>query len=272
MKIILLIKDFIRKNRDNFVIFLAKITKTNLTVIGYYQKGISIYGDAETTGEKFVIDEIIYKKIKNKTPIFFDVGANTGSYSLYLKKVFPQSVIYAFEPNLNTYKNIKKEALNEKIKFYNIGLRSSSGLGLIYDYKDKIGSEHASVYKQVFTDLHHTDNIEEIKFTSDTLDNFCFLNKINQIDFLKIDTEGSEYDILLGSTKMLVEKKINIIQFEFNEMNIISRVFLKDYYELLCDYNIYRITPKKLIPLIDYKTENEIFKYQNFLAIHKSFE
>jgi len=68
------------------------------------------------------------------------------------------------------------------------------------------------------------------------------------------------------------ENNIDIIQFEFNEMNIISRVFLKDYYELLPQYNFYRISSKYLIPMPIYKTENEIFKFQNILAINKSIE
>jgi FkbM family methyltransferase len=272
MNIILQFKNFLRKKIDTTFIFLAKITKTNLTTVGYYQKGILIYGSAEITGEKFVIENVLLQKINIPTPIFFDVGANVGLYSLSLKKRFPDAIVYAFEPNPSTYKNIKVEAINQQIKFYNIGLKSDTKKGLIYDYKDNVGSEHASIYRDVFIDIHHSKNIEEIEFESETLDRFCEINNIDRINFLKIDTEGSEFDILMGAARMLRENNIDIIQFEFNEMNIISRVFLLDYYKLLLNYNIYRITSYGIIPLGKHKTENEIFQYQNFLAINKFLE
>jgi hypothetical protein len=61
---------------------------------------------------------------------------------------------------------------------------------------------------------------------------------------------------------------IKIIQFEFNEMNIVSRVFLKDFYQILKAYKIYRLCETELIPLFHYDSINEIFKFQNIIAIH----
>lgn len=254
-----------------FAIFLANITKTNLTQVGYYQKGIMKYGDDEVTGEKFVIENILKNKIKKERPIFFDVGSNVGNYSLSLKKHFPNSIIYSFEPNMRTYEKIIPEALDTDIKFNNIGLGSVSGFGTIYDHGNETGTEHASIYKDVITDIHHLTTVDEMSFKSDTLDNFCSVNKVSKIDFLKIDTEGSEFDVIKGGLRMLSDNNIDIIQFEFNEMNVISRIFLKDYYNLLSNnYDIYRIDSKSIIHIPIYNTENEIFKYQNFLAINKS--
>jgi hypothetical protein len=67
---------------------------------------------------------------------------------------------------------------------------------------------------------------------------------------------------------MISLDRIDFIQFEFNEMNIISRVFLKDFYQILSNYNLYRLDSNRLIPLFNYDSTNEIFKFQNFLAIH----
>jgi FkbM family methyltransferase len=259
-----------RKVINLLFIILAKITKTNLVYLGYYQKGILKHGTDEITGEKFVIEKILTNIIKKAEPIFFDVGSNEGSYSLSLKNNFPRSIIYSFEPNPETFKKIPNDTLSKNINFYNIGLGSCSETRTIYDYKNKKGTQHASIYKEVLTDIHHSNNIDAIKFKNDTLDNFCKINNIKEIDFLKLDTEGSEFDVLRGSVEMIRLDKIKVIQFEFNEMNIISRIFLRDYYEFLKNYNIYRIDTEKIIPLFEYNTDNEIFKYQNFLAINKS--
>lgn len=263
------IKKIIRKVINKIFIFLAVITRTNLITVWYKQNGILNYENDTVSGEDFFIKKILKRKIKKNDPIFFDVGSNIGSYSLLLRKEFPKSTIYSFEPNPYTYKKIEEEALNKNIKFYNIGLYSKSGSNFIYDYKDRSGTQHASIYEKIITDIHSSDSVEKIESTYETLDNFCYINNINKIDFIKIDTEGSEFDVLLGSKKMLEKNCIDIIQFEFNEMNVISRVFLKDYYELLSGYDIYRLSSKCLIPMPIYDTKNEIFKFQNIVAINK---
>lgn len=272
MAILHSLKVRLRKIAGDFIVVLARLTQNNLTFLGYQQKGVSNYGSNEVTGEKFVIENVLKKYIKSEAPIFFDVGASLGNYSLALKEQFPKAVIYAFEPNPKAFEKIPESVRNKGIKFYNLGMGSKPGESLIYDYKNQSGTEHASVYKGVFTEIHKAAEIEEIKFVNDTLDDFCRKNAIAKIDFLKIDTEGSELDVLKGAKAMLEKNNPEIIQFEFNEMNIVSRVFLKDYYDILHDYNIYRVASGRLIPLPKYKTENEIFKYQNFLAISKAID
>ena len=57
--------------------------------------------------------------------------------------------------------------------------------------------------------------------------------KIDDIDFIKIDVEGHELAVLQGAVNMINQNRIKVIQFEFNVANILSRVFLKDFYDLL---------------------------------------
>jgi hypothetical protein len=54
-------------------------------------------------------------------------------------------------------------------------------------------------------------------------------------------------------------------------MNVLSRVFLKDFYELLSgSYRIYRLHKNALFPLRVYHAHNEIFVWQNLVAVHQS--
>lgn len=82
---------------------------------------------------------------------------------------------------------------------------------------------------------------------------------------MKIDVEGNEYNVLLGSETFLKSKKIKFIQFEFGANTIESRFFLKDFFDLLADYKIYRIVKNGLIEL-NYSELYEIQLPHNFLA------
>jgi hypothetical protein len=52
-------------------------------------------------------------------------------------------------------------------------------------------------------------------------------------------------------------------------MNVMSRSFLKDFYDILPDYNLYRLHKDGLIRLGNYDSSNEIFLFQNIIACLK---
>lgn len=271
------IKSLIRKSLNkilnkerakSIVVRTAKILEIDLLSLAYENMGIFKYWNEEVSGELFVVNSFLKKYFQNKEElVFFDIGANIGNYSLMLNKAFPDSCIYAFEPNPNTFKILSQKINNSKIKQYRLGFGSSNCEQIIYTYSNDLASGHASLYKDVLIKLHRADEVLEIEFEIVTIDDFCKTNKIDCIDFIKIDTEGHEFEVLMGASNMLSNGKIDIIQFEFNEMNVISRVFLKDFYDILSDYSIYRIDSNKLIPLPRYQSRNEIFQFQNFLAV-----
>ena len=100
-------------------------------------------------------------------------------------------------------------------------------------------------------------------------DQFAEENRIQSIDFLKIDTEGHDYDVLAGARQLLVSNRINVIQFEFNKMNVVSRIFFKDFFNLLENYRLFRMLKDGLIPIGHYRPGKcEFFAYQNIVAIN----
>jgi len=238
--------------------------------IAYQRIGILNYENDFVSGEHFLIHQVLPKYLSGvERPILFDVGANVGNYSEMLATVFPKALVFAFEPNPTTFKALQSKNLPQITKV-NVGLGSETKTCQIYTYANDAQSEHASIHKDVFGSMHGNGDVIAIDFQLDTLDNFCHNNQIGKIDFLKIDTEGNELDCLQGSKNMLASSKINVIQFEFNEMNVISRVFLKDFYDLLPDYQLFRLHSTSLTPLSTYSSMNEIFKFQNIVAIHSS--
>lgn len=255
-----------------FLAIMANHADIDLMAVAYNSIGILNCENEVVSGERFFISNILKDYIKCPAPVLLDVGANVGKYTLSLSREFPDAKIISFEPNKNTFE-ILKQNVKGKAECINAGLGSEVKTGKIYTYSDNITSSHASIYSDVFEVFHEAENIVGIDFEMITIDSFCAQRGIEDIDLLKIDTEGNELDVLKGCRKMLTGNSVKIIQFEFGECDVFSRVFLRDFYEMLPNYRIYRLNSDSLIPLFEYKSTNEIFRFQNFIALNtKSLE
>ncbi|GAB3961646.1 FkbM family methyltransferase [Spirosoma harenae] len=220
----------------------------------------------EESGEKFVVNYVHKKTLLNKELVIFDVGANVGHYSKILNSVFgPRANIYAFEPSKKTFQTFLNNIENStNVHPYNIGFSAKPQEMCLYSDKDS--SALSSVYKRRL-DHFDIDLTYSEKIALDTIDDFCKENHIHKVDFLKIDVEGHEIDVLQGASNMLTNKKITYIQFEFGGCNIDSKTYFQDFYYLLNkNYHIYRILTDGLYPIDRYEEFCESFITTNYFA------
>jgi len=150
--------------------------------------GILNFQNSKISGE----DIFLIRCLKNETiKVIFDIGANKGSYSKKIMELNPNAELYAFEPHPKTFKKLQEVADKFSFKAFNIGVGDKNEVSKIYDYKEKDGSTHASIYKGVIEKIHKSESIEH-KINIIKLDDFAKEYKVNKIDLLKIDTEGNE--------------------------------------------------------------------------------
>ncbi len=233
--------------------------------------GIGV-GNIETSGEKKALKYIKKNLTKSNTIakrnfVLFDVGANIGSYSKEIIKIFDleKYSLFSFEPSLYTFnilsKNIKT---NNNIRLINIGLSNIAQKLTLYN--DFLGCGDSSVIKRNLESINRDFNLsEEINLT--TLDIFATENEIDQIDLLKIDVEGHELNVLEGAANFLRNRKIKFIQFEFGGTNIDAHTNFKDFFYLLKpDFKIYRILSHGLREIKTYDEKQEIYLGVNYLA------
>ena len=133
-------------------------------------------------------------------------------------------------------------------------------------FKNSKNSALASVYHR---NLEHfgirLDKNEKIQIT--TLDDYCSKNKIERIDFIKLDIEGNELNAFIGAKKMLSEKRVKYIQFEMGGCNIDSKTFWQQvYYYLRPNYKVYRILKNGIVEFEKYSEYQEIFVHSNYFA------
>lgn len=144
--------------------------------------------------------------------ILFDVGANYGYYSCMWASLNSKNKVFAFEASpknidpLNN--NILKNNLTNQVIINQLAMGKEKG---------KLRFNLALEQNQSgWGGLTIDENTESVEVDVDTLDNYAAENGIEQIDVLKIDTEGADTWVLYGAKRLLQEKKIKHIHFEFN--------------------------------------------------------
>ena len=252
---------------ERSLIYLAKKLDIDLLSHAHIQIGIAGYNDFDHTGEKKALEFLAKRNLRFDT--IFDVGANDGSYSLMLSKIFPGAAIHAFEPVPATFTAAETELQAAKnVKLHQFGLYRENCLLDIYNDLENPNSQISSVYADGLKEFYAVNELQQTKIEVKTLDSFSAQEGIDCIDFIKIDVEGAELSVLQGASAMIARGSLRIVQFEFNDFNISSRTFIKDFYKTLSGYRFFRITSQGLVNMHSYTTNHEVFKYQNILALH----
>jgi FkbM family methyltransferase len=160
----------------------------------------------------------ILKKIfpHEKKFVIFDVGAHEGQSASKYNFEFPNAPIYSFEPFRDAYNKIIEKNIPNVIAL-NMGLSNEKGSQKFYI---NLGSQTNSLLelgqdaKEIWGGFSGLTADKEVLCEFNTIDNFMLEEKIDQIDFLKLDVQGAEYKVLQGARNALENKKIKLIQLE----------------------------------------------------------
>lgn len=175
-----------------------------------------------------------FSKIDNENYNIVDIGAQSGLYSLFAKYL-PNATFYAFEPFKETFNllndNLILNGITNVLSF-NIGISNTSGLTTL-----NTCMSHNGLHTMGKNPIRFND-IKKIEINIDTLDN-CFYHKNIPVHFIKIDTEGWEYNILKGG-ELTIKKYRPIIQLEYSFYNMKQcDINENDLLNLLKNYNYY---------------------------------
>ena len=204
-----------------------------------------------------LFDYISQRKITNFLKFIFkknlntvlDVGAHHGETILNLINNFNIKKIYAFEAsNINflqlekRLKNIVTKAhivlvnngVGEKERFQNIKQTEESSSSTYSDI-----NENSTYFKRKKFFLYNKKKYFINKKTRlITLNNFFDENKLKNVDYLKIDTEGYEFFVLKGFNKYI--KNVKVIHFEHHYDNMLIKKYkFSDIHNLLINNNFY---------------------------------
>lgn len=222
------------------------------------------FGPMEITGEKMVMSII------KEGNTVFDIGAHSGEWNRNALSIQPNITIFAFEPIPNLIKTLHSNFMNKPVSIYQLALSNENGTARFVHYPKlpELSTLHQRPeIEKRFGLTPNIFNVETIK-----LDTFCSENGISHIDFIKIDTEGNEWKVLLGAQDLLERQAINAIQFEYGGCNLDSKTTLEMIYKYLTSYgySIYRISSKGLIEIPHWKSQLENYRWCNYIAINQA--
>lgn len=139
--------------------------------------------------------------------LVFDVGAHVGHSARGYLQNFPEASIYCFEPASESFNELDSRYSDEaRVKCFNLAMGSEKKKG-------ELLVEGPSARYSV-DEGQAEENTEREEIRIDTIDDFCTRHEISHIDFLQIDTEGYDLQVLYGASEMLSNQQIGAIQVE----------------------------------------------------------
>ena len=207
------------------------------------------------------IIKFLKKNSLSEINLIFDVGAHKGeSINLFLKNMKVENIV-SFEASPlnfkyleNNKKNLEKKFPNTKIIIENLALSSDGRVVTFNQFNESSSStinninQESRYFKRKFNllNLRNKKKIyESFKLKTETLDNYIYQNNFNRISFLKIDTEGYEYEILIGLKKRI--KSVDTIMFEHHYDNMIIKEYtFSDINYLLKKNNFYQVFKSRM--------------------------
>jgi FkbM family methyltransferase len=188
------------------------------------------------TYEEIFVKGIYNFQTNNRFPLIIDCGSNIGISILYFKSLFPGAKVLAFEPDRENFSLLKTNI--EQNNLENISLHQKAVWvnddGVVFEEKGSEGSRVADK-----TETQKGILVESLRLAT-------LLQNEDSIDFLKMDIEGAEYEVIKDCEQHL--SRINFMFIEYhgtagetykltNMLNIFDksgfRVYIKNAADLL---------------------------------------
>jgi FkbM family methyltransferase len=185
-----------------------------------------LLNNPESNGEYWLLEQAI-ENGKGRT-VLFDVGANRGDWTVHATEAASRSqqnvAVTAFEPCSETRELLRQRLSGiEAVTISNLALSRKTGTAEFYSGGAGAGTNSLS---SVSGEAHETVQLSTID---------AYLSQIGSraISLLKIDTEGFDFDVLLGATEALSNGAIEIVQFEYNWRWLLNHRSLRDVFHFI---------------------------------------
>ena len=216
--------------------------------------------DIQSNGERFVLETLARQPLT----CIFDVGANIGTWALLAHQCLPNAKIHCFEIATPTQETLKEQTKGlSNIIVNDFGLSDREGEATLKFYPQFAAASSV-------IDFPHPGGGVLMKAPIACGDLYMEKHGITHVDFMKLDVEGAEDRVLQGFSNALSNRLIDVIQFEYGRVNILTKFLLHDFYALFRKhgYRVGKIYPN-YVDFREYSFTHEDFLGPNYLAVRK---
>lgn len=144
-----------------------------------------------------------------------DIGAHQGSWSKLVRQIWPESTIFMIEANTDHKQELQQVAWTNGFEIALLGEKAKKAVDYYastsaFDTGNSIFREQTSFF----------DNCEIRKLPMVTLDSIVKKRNLKNIDFIKLDTQGSELNILKGAKKTILHTEFILLETQNLEYNL----------------------------------------------------
>lgn len=178
------------------------------------------------------ISKNLIKKHLPQNPVIIDCGAHVGADSIELSKILPKSKIYSFEPVPTIFKSLKNSTKNyNNIECFQIALSDKDGEAHFFVSSGESDASSSLMNPTGHKEFHPDVNFnEEILVQTMSLDSWAEKKNIKKVDFLWLDMQGYELNMLKASKYIL--RTVSVIHTEVSISNTYEGVVLYPEYRL----------------------------------------
>lgn len=166
-------------------------------------------------------ERIFYLETLREGMTVFDVGANVGELTLLFSRfVGASGSVHAFEPCGQAFGRLETvcgAASLRNVRLNRLALAEGEGPVSLHVYDDDFMSWNTRAVRPLedYGIAVKPVGVEEVPAT--TLDLYCERGGVAEIDLLKVDVEGAEFQVLVGARRMLEERRVRCVTFEFGQ-------------------------------------------------------
>ena len=177
-------------------------------------------------------------------------------------------MVHCFEPAKDTIallqKNLKE--VEDRYLLVNKAVSNTTGTASLFIAGKGLGIN--SLHRNFEVEDRDVEEIELI-----TLDQYVVEKQIERIQFIKIDAEGHDYNVLEGASDIMSKGLVDFIQFEYSWRWIDNRRFLKDVFSLVdpLGYDLGKVTGYGVEFYEQWDPDLETFIENNYLLCKRSF-
>ncbi len=196
-------------------------------------------------------------------PVIFDVGSNQGEWSDLVIDYAHE--LHLFEPNeIFLHYTMVRYCERTNVRYNKEAACEKSGNHVDFFYFIQGNNGLSSLYKN-----HKWDDLPrlETKVPTVRLDEYCGENKIAEVDLIKIDVEGAEYDVINGCKKLFEKRRVRFIQIEYSEHYQVPGYTMNQIIDFInpFGYSIFNLNLERIDNFEeDYREENFIIAMSDF--------